>query len=57
MDVTTVFESSAGDSFASASSRLHYNTASDTLSYSPDGTDASAVVVAHLQPRGHADPA
>ena len=49
MDTSFVFETSADDAFVSASSRFHYNSTTDTLLFSADGTDASAVILAHLQ--------
>jgi hypothetical protein len=49
MDATSVFESAADSLFVSNADRFHYDTSSDTLLFSPDGTDASAIVLAHLQ--------
>jgi VCBS repeat-containing protein len=49
MDVATVFESSAHADFQSNTSLFHYDTSSDTLYYSADGTTASAIMVTHFQ--------
>jgi VCBS repeat-containing protein len=47
-DPSTVFESSDDDQFIFAN--FHYDNANQTLYYSPDGTTASATVVAQFQP-------
>ncbi len=49
MDASAVFESSGDAAFESVFSRFHYDTSTQTLYYSGDGTDASAVALAHLQ--------
>lgn len=49
MDVATVFESSADADYQSNTSLFHYDTSSDTLYYSADGTTASAIVVTQFQ--------
>jgi VCBS repeat-containing protein len=46
-DPATVFESTGDDQFFGA--LFHYDTANQTLYYSPDGTNGSAVVLAQLQ--------
>lgn len=49
MDVDAVFESSADAEFLTNTSRFHYDTTTDTLYFSADGTTASALVVVQLQ--------
>ncbi len=49
MDPSLIFESSGDSLFLSSDSRLHYDTSTQTLLFSSDGTDASALVVAQFQ--------
>ena len=49
MDVSSVFESSADNEFQSVTAVFHYDTSTQTLYYSPDGTIASEVALATLQ--------
>lgn len=51
MDVSPFFESTGDDQFSSDFFILfHYDTANETLYFSPDGTTASATAVAQFQP-------
>jgi len=49
MDASSVFETSGDNSFASTDSRFHFDTASQMLYFSPDGTSGSEVALAQLQ--------
>ena len=49
MDTTSVFESSATADFDFVTSRFHYDTSTDILYFSADGSTGSAIVVAQLQ--------
>jgi VCBS repeat-containing protein len=49
MDASGIFETSADGEFQSSDSRFHYDTGSNTLYFSADGTTASATVVATFQ--------
>jgi hypothetical protein len=49
MDVTPVFETSGDDQFQSSTSLFHFDTANNTLYFSPDGTNASAYSLAQVQ--------
>ena len=48
MDVTSIFETSADDQF-SGFAEFHFDTANQTLYYSADGTQASAITIAQVQ--------
>jgi VCBS repeat-containing protein len=50
MDVTPVFETSGDDQFQSSASLFHFDTANNTLYFSPDGSNASATALAEVQP-------
>jgi VCBS repeat-containing protein len=52
MDLSSVFETSDDNQFASTASLLHFDTGNQTLYFSADGTTASEVAVAELQPAG-----
>jgi VCBS repeat-containing protein len=49
MDVTSVFEASGDDQFQSSFSLFHFDTANNTLYFSPDGTTASASPLTQVQ--------
>ena len=49
MDVTSVFETSGDDQFSGSGAVFHFDTANQTLYFSADGTQASAITVATVQ--------
>jgi hypothetical protein len=49
MDVTSVFETSGDDQFSGSGAVFHFDSANQTLYYSSDGTQASAITVATVQ--------
>jgi VCBS repeat-containing protein len=49
MDVTSIFETSGDDQFSGFGAEFHFDTANQTLYYSPDGTQASAITIATVQ--------
>jgi VCBS repeat-containing protein len=49
MDATSVFESSADNQFSGAGAVFHFDSANQTLYFSADGTQASAITVAQVQ--------
>jgi Ca2+-binding RTX toxin-like protein len=49
MDVTSTFETSADDQFSGFGAQFHFDTANQTLYYSSDGTQVSAVAVTTVQ--------
>lgn len=49
MDVTSLFETSGDDQFSGFGAEFHFDTANQTLYYSADGTQASAITVASVQ--------
>jgi len=49
MDVTPLFETSGDDQFSGFGAEFHFDTANQTLYYSADGTQASAITVATVQ--------
>ncbi|WP_082070327.1 VCBS domain-containing protein [Bradyrhizobium sp. LTSP885] len=49
MDVTSTFETSADNLFSGSGAELHFDTANQTLYFSADGTQASAIAVASVQ--------
>jgi Ca2+-binding RTX toxin-like protein len=49
MDVTSVFETSNDDQFSGFGAEFHFDTANQTLYYSADGTQASAITIAQVQ--------
>jgi hypothetical protein len=49
MDVTLVFEASADDQFSGSGAVFHFDTANQTLYFSADGTNASAIAVVQVQ--------
>ncbi len=48
-DVTSVFESSGDDQFSGSGAVFHFDTANETLYFSADGTQASAITVVQVQ--------
>lgn len=49
MDVTSIFETSGDDQFSPGGIQFHFDTANQTLYYSADGTQASAITVTTVQ--------
>jgi VCBS repeat-containing protein len=49
MDVTPLFETSGDDQFSGFGAEFHFDTANQTLYYSADGTQASAIALAQVQ--------
>jgi VCBS repeat-containing protein len=49
MDVTPIFETSGDDQFSGFGTQFHFDTANQTLYYSADGTQASAITIATVQ--------
>ena len=49
MDVTSVFETSGDDQFSGSGAVFHFDSANQTLYFSADGTQASAMTVATVQ--------
>jgi VCBS repeat-containing protein len=49
MDVTPLFETSGDDQFSGSGAEFHFDTGNQTLYYSADGTQASAIMVATVQ--------
>ncbi|MHB8271396.1 VCBS domain-containing protein [Bradyrhizobium sp.] len=49
MDVTSVFETSGDDQFSGSGAVLHFDTGNQTLYFSADGTQASAIAIAQVQ--------
>jgi len=49
MDVTSVFETSGDDQFSGFGAVFHFDSANQTLYFSADGTQASAITVATVQ--------
>jgi VCBS repeat-containing protein len=49
MDVTSLFETSGDDQFSGSGAEFHFDTANQTLYYSSDGTQASAITIATVQ--------
>jgi VCBS repeat-containing protein len=49
MDVTSMFETSGDDQFSGSGAVLHFDTANQTLYFSADGTQASAITIAQVQ--------
>jgi VCBS repeat-containing protein len=49
MDVTSLFETSGDDQFSGFGAEFHFDTANQTLYYSADGTQASAITIAQVQ--------
>jgi VCBS repeat-containing protein len=50
MDVSSVFEASGDDQFSGFGAVFHFDSANRTLYFSADGTQASAITVATVQP-------
>jgi VCBS repeat-containing protein len=50
MDVTSIFETSNDNQFSGLGAEFHFDTANQTLYFSPDGTTASAIELAQVQP-------
>jgi len=50
MDVTSTFETSADDQFSGSGAVFHFDSANQTLYFSADGSQASAVAVTTVQP-------
>jgi VCBS repeat-containing protein len=48
-DVSSIFETSGDDQFSGFGAEFHFDTANQTLYYSSDGTQASAITVATVQ--------
>jgi len=49
MDVTSIFESSGDDQFSGSGAQFHFDSANQTLYFSADGTQASAIAVTSVQ--------
>lgn len=49
MDVTPLFETSGDDQFSGSGTEFHFDSANQTLYFSADGTQASAITVATVQ--------
>ena len=49
MDVTSVFETSGDDQFSGSGAVFHFDTANETLYFSADGTQASAITLVQVQ--------
>jgi VCBS repeat-containing protein len=49
MDATSVFETSGDDQFSGSGAVFHFDTANETLYFSADGTQGSAVIVVQVQ--------
>jgi VCBS repeat-containing protein len=49
MDVSTVFETSGDDQYSGSGAVFHFDTANETLYFSADGTQASAIALAQVQ--------
>jgi hypothetical protein len=49
MDVTSIFETTGDDQFSPGGFQFHFDTANQTLYYSADGTQASAITVTMVQ--------
>jgi VCBS repeat-containing protein len=49
MDVTPAFETSGDDQFSGSGAVFHFDTANETLYFSADGTQASAIALAQVQ--------
>ncbi|VIO77448.1 beta strand repeat-containing protein [Bradyrhizobium ivorense] len=49
MDVSSTFETSGDDQFSGSGAQFHFDTANQTLYFSADGTQASAITVASVQ--------
>ena len=49
MDTTSVFETSGDDQFSGSGAVFHFDTANETLYFSADGTQASAITLAQVQ--------
>ena len=49
MDVTFTFETSGDDQFSGGGQQFHFDTGNQTLYFSADGTQASAITVATVQ--------
>jgi VCBS repeat-containing protein len=49
MDVTPIFETSGDDQFSGSGAEFHFDTANQTLYFSADGTQASAIALAQVQ--------
>jgi len=50
MDVTPIFETTADNQFSGAGAEFHFDTANQTLYFSADGTTASEMTLAQVQP-------
>jgi VCBS repeat-containing protein len=49
MDVSSIFETSGDDQFSGSGAVFHFDTANETLYFSADGTQASAITVVQVQ--------
>lgn len=49
MDVTPIFETTGDNLFTGSGAEFHFDTGNQTLYYSPDGTQASAIAVTSMQ--------
>jgi len=49
MDVTPIFETSGDDQFSGSGAEFHFDTGNQTLYFSSDGTQASAIALAQVQ--------
>jgi VCBS repeat-containing protein len=50
MDATSIFETSSDSHFSGSGAEFHFDTANNTLYFSADGTTASAIELAQVQP-------
>jgi VCBS repeat-containing protein len=50
MDVTSIFETSNDNQFSGSGAEFHFDTANQTIYFSADGTTASAIALAQVQP-------
>jgi Ca2+-binding RTX toxin-like protein len=50
MDVSALFETSGDDQFSGSGAQFHFDTGNQTLYFSADGTQASAIAVTTVQP-------
>ena len=49
MDVSSIFETSGDDQFSGSGAVFHFDTANETLYFSADGTQASAITLVQVQ--------
>ena len=56
MDISALFETSGDDQFSGSGAQFHFDTGNQTLYFSADGTQASAIAVTTVQPGGVLNP-